>query len=367
MVLAALAADGTATRAEIVARTGLSRAVVSGVVTSLVRRGDLVAVPAPLSTGGRGRPPTGYRRAALDRPIGLVRLRHHHRATLALISSDRTVRSVESAVPWSAPWPQWSSTVAAEFAELQSSDDGDVDVRQVVIAVPFPARSGHGAPLWFPGQPDWLRSDPLPALTGLFDRPALLVNDANLAALGEASYGAGRGCAHVLHVSVRDGIGAGLVFDGAIFAGASGMAGELAHVQVLDNGPFCLCGNRGCIATQTLDPLVVDALTSRYAHPLTFADVDELVRGGDAIAVRFFTDVGALVGRSLASVVTVLDPDVIVTDAELGAASVPFIAGLRGALAQRCMPALIGGLDVRRGELADPVALGALAAANAAL
>jgi predicted NBD/HSP70 family sugar kinase len=328
-------------------------------------------VPEPRSTGGRGRPSTAYRRAALGRPVGLIRLRHHHRTTLALIANDGTVTSVESAAHWSQLWDQWSPTVAGELANLEADAGIDAEsgagVRQVVMAVPFPARSGQGAPDRFRGVPDWLRTDPLPAVTGLFGRPAAVVNDANLAALGEANYGAGRDCAHVLHVSVRDGIGAGLVFDGALLTGAHGMAGELAHVQVVENGPFCMCGNRGCLATQTLDPIVVETLTSRYAHPLSFADVDDLVRNGDVVAVRFFTEVGALVGRPLAAIVTVLDPDVVVIDAELGAASSPFIAGLRGSLDQRCMPGLVERLDLRRGQLTDPVALGALAVANAAL
>jgi predicted NBD/HSP70 family sugar kinase len=187
-----------------------------------------------------------------------------------------------------------------------------------------------------------------------------MANDADLAALGEANFGAGRGASTVLSLCVRDGIGAGIVLGGALHTGRNGMSGELAHVQVVEDGPYCPCGNRGCLATQTTNPLVVDALTSRYGRPLTFDDIELLIERGDPVAVRFFRDLGALVGRPMSTLVTTLDPDVVVVDACLGTAAQPFIAGLRAEIGLRCPP-LPASVDVVVGDLRDAVALGGVA------
>ena len=70
-------------------------------------------------------------------------------------------------------------------------------------------------------------------------------NDANLGALAEASFGAGRGLKNIVYVMLGSGIGAGLVLDGRVHRGTAGLAGEIGHVQVRPDGAVCRCGNRG--------------------------------------------------------------------------------------------------------------------------
>jgi predicted NBD/HSP70 family sugar kinase len=169
--------------------------------------------------------------------------------------------------------------------------------------------------------------------------PALMMNDANLAALGEAQFGAGRGYRAVVHVVVADGIGAGFVFDGRLFTGAHGFSGELAHVQVTPQGQPCSCGNRGC--------LITEAPPGTAPYPTRIAEF------------------GPLVGRALAPLVTALDPDCVLIDARLGEAAKPFAERVIAELARRCPPELANGLPIGVGELDDAEALGALAAADA--
>jgi predicted NBD/HSP70 family sugar kinase len=193
-----------------------------------------------------------------------------------------------------------------------------------------------------PPRPAWLERDPRPALSRLLGCTVLMVNDANLAALGEAWFGAGRGRRAVFHISVAYGIGAGFVFDGRLFTGAHGFSGELAHVQITPNGPICVCGNRGCLITQP----AVRCAQGRLAD----GDMAEL---------------GSLVGCALAPLVTMLDPDCVVVDARLGEGCGPFIAGVAAEVEQRCPPDLAGTLTVVAGELDDAERYGALAAADA--
>jgi predicted NBD/HSP70 family sugar kinase len=191
-----------------------------------------------------------------------------------------------------------------------------------------------------------------------------MVNDANLAALGEAHFGAAKTHRGVVHLSVRDGIGAGFVFGGALLAGANGFAGELAHVQVDDRGDFCGCGNRGCLATEVSNPSVLAALAGICGQPVTFEDLQALITAGDAVALRYLRDLGVMIGRPMATLVTALDPDCIVVDGSLGQAVVPLAAGLTAELSHRCPPMLMSRLSVLPGTLANAVACGAVAAAN---
>jgi glucokinase len=76
--------------------------------------------------------------------------------------------------------------------------------------------------------------------------PAIMDNDANVGALGEAHYGAGVGCDPLFYMTLSTGIGGGIVFDGRVYRGANSYAGEVGHLAIRPDGPVCLCGSRGC-------------------------------------------------------------------------------------------------------------------------
>jgi len=228
--------------------------------------------------------------------------------------------------------------------------------RLAVLSAPFPVAEARGAlggygvvmedfAAWggrLPPRPAWLEKDPRPDLSHLLGCTALMMNDANLAALGEAWFGAGRGRRAVFYICVADGIGAGFVFDGRLLTGAHGFLGELAHVQVDPEGPACPCGSRGCVITQS---------------------AARGVRGH--LAASDMTDLGSLVGSALAPLVTVLDPDCVVVDARLAEGCGPFVASVTAEVERRCPPYLARNVTFVAGELADAERYGALAAADA--
>jgi predicted NBD/HSP70 family sugar kinase len=216
-----------------------------------------------------------------------------------------------------------------------------------------------------PDMPDWILRDPVSAITELLGRPVSMINDANLAALGESRHGAARHATTSVYLLIRQGVGAGIVVNGTPLTGARGMAGEIGHVQVIGEGPYCMCGNRGCLVTQSFDPFKIEALTSRYGHEPTFTDLEDLIADGDAVALRFFSDLGALLAKTLASAIVLLDPDILVIDAELKHTAAPLISGLRAELARRCPPRQAEELTIVRGQLSNAIAHGAIAAANA--
>ena len=121
-----------------------------------------------------------------------------------------------------------------------------------------------------------------------------MVNDANLAALGEAWFGAGRGRRAVFHICVADGIGAGFVFDGRLFTGAHGFSGELAHVQVTPEGPGASAG------------------TAAASSPRLPSEACGTARSAGDMA-----ELGSLRGPRARPADHLLDPDCVVVDARL--------------------------------------------------
>jgi predicted NBD/HSP70 family sugar kinase len=347
LVLTSFVSSAGLTRLELEELTRLSRSVVAGVVASLVERGELTETRQPPSTGARGRPPVRYQRTALLPPVLLIRLKKDGSTSVSSLRGDGTRRLPRECTPWSAAWETWSRSVQEAAGQLRVRTK--LPPRLVVLSVPFPVADLHGAPRRHgaaaglkPPRSPWLQADPRPALSELLDCPVLMVNDANLAALGEAWFGAGKGRSGVFHICAADGLGAGFVVDGRLFAGAHGFSGELAHVQVAPEGPRCVCGNRGCVITQ---PAVL--ARPRRSTP------EEV------------TEYGSLVGRVLAPLLTALDPDCVIVDARLAEKCKPFITGVTAELARRCPPDLAESLLVVAGELDDAELYGALAAADA--
>ena len=97
--------------------------------------------------------------------------------------------------------------------------------------------------------PGWVDIRAEDAVSEALGHPVEVENDANLGALGEWMWGAGRGADHMAYVKAATGIGAGFIVAGAPYVGAGGTAGEIGHTVVDPGGPICRCGNRGCLET----------------------------------------------------------------------------------------------------------------------
>lgn len=122
-------------------------------------------------------------------------------------------------------------------------DEGMVSA--IGIAVPGPTDPYAGVIIEAPNIPGWENLPLKQILETEFQVPVALGNDANLAALGEWKYGAGRGHHHMLYLTVSTGIGGGVIINDQLLLGHRGLAGELGHIPVDPNGPLCGCGRRG--------------------------------------------------------------------------------------------------------------------------
>jgi predicted NBD/HSP70 family sugar kinase len=160
-----------------------------------------------------------------------------------------------------------------------------------------------------------------------------------------------------LYVKLAHGPGGAVVLDGRVHRGRSGLAGEIAHVHIIDEGPMCWCGGRGCLVAKVNPIVVIEDV--RQAHPqlTTMAEVLALARAGDAAVLRVLTDVGRTVGRSLATFCAFMNPDGIVLDGELGAGGAAVEAGVREALGRFAPPDIARDIRVVVGALASNATL----------
>jgi fructokinase len=151
-----------------------------------------------------------------------------------------------------------------------------------------------------------------PELERILGRKVEMQNDANCFAMAEALFGAGKGRKLVFGVIMGTGCGGGIVHKGEVITGPQGIAGEWGHMSIAPDGPLCYCGQRGCVETY----ISGGGLEARYAEQFgkkkPFKEIAKDYYAGDAKAVEFMKIFFRDFGRSLANLIDVLDPDVVV-------------------------------------------------------
>jgi glucokinase len=185
-------------------------------------------------------------------------------------------------------------------------------------------------------------------LEALVDLPVVVENDANAAAWGEFTYGAGHDVEDLLLVTVGTGIGGGIVHDGELLRGAFGVGAEIGHMRVVPDGILCGCGNRGCFEQYgSGNALVRDAraaarggsLLAQTLLDLAGGDPDkitgplitEAARSGDPFSVEQLTGLGRWLGEGIASLTAVLDPAVVVIGGGVSEAGELLLTPIRSA------------------------------------
>ncbi|WP_410589700.1 ROK family protein [Amycolatopsis sp. lyj-23] len=301
VVLGAVSRGGPLTRAALAEVTGLTKSTVSKLVGDLVDAG-LLAETGPARAGERGRPGvevvlSGARVAALGLEINVAYLAAR---VLDLTGEVRVAARRERDNRGSRP-----KKVMGELQELAADALAEahrlgLEAAGAVLAVSGPVGDGV---LFSAPNLGW--QDVRPADLLRLPVAVELDNEANLAALGELWYGDGE--RDFLYVSGEIGIGAGLVVNGVLYAGATGLAGELGHVVVAPDGSPCRCGGAGCLETYAGQEALL-AAGKAVSVPALLAALER----GDETALAACTAAGRALGIALTSAVNLLDLDRIV-------------------------------------------------------
>jgi predicted NBD/HSP70 family sugar kinase len=361
-VLQILRAHGPMTRPEAARLTGMSVGGIRPIVASLLERGDVV-VDADAGRGGRGRPGAVLRAVGPDGLAVALDFGHSHVA-VAVGDADGTVLAFDRRTADVDRDAASALRIAATLTRSALRAAGVVrgDVRRVVVGVPGPV-DRTGALRSSTIAVDWSALSIAPAVADRLHVETSLVdveNDAHLGALGEVRAGSARGCSEVVYVKASHGLGAGLVLGGELYRGASGLTGEIGHAVVDPDGALCRCGSRGCLETVVSVERVRDQV--RYVLSDHRAEGDPLtVAGTHPAARRIVLDAGRALGRALADVCNVLNPQRIVLGGELAAAGQPLVDGVTESIARYAQPA-VADTPVRLSELGERAqAVGALA------
>jgi glucokinase-like ROK family protein len=196
----------------------------------------------------------------------------------------------------------------------------------VAVGVPGLVDQATGMLLFAPNL-GWKNVPVRTILQQKFDAPVFVDNEANLAALGEHYFGAAQGYQEVLYISAGVGLGGGVVHDGQVCRGVTGVAGELGHMTMNPDGELCNCGNQGCwetlVSQRALFRRVRRAIDAGHTSQLPKAVNDDFgrltvplivdaARAGDAVAREALDGVGHSLGIGIASLVNALNPELVV-------------------------------------------------------
>ena len=203
----------------------------------------------------------------------------------------------------------------------------------------------------------WNATNPAEELRARVSLPVLVDNDANLAALAELRFGAGRGRDDFIYVLSAGGIGSALVLNGRLYRGATGIAGELAHTVTDPNGPLCRCGNRGCLEAAYDVRAHLALLRPVMGDSIGIEDIVRLVHERDRATIGVVRDAGVAIGRVLAGYCNELNPSAIIFGGELAGPESPLLDGVQQAIDRFALSAIADEVELVRGTLGETAEL----------
>ncbi len=342
---------GGISRAELANRLDISRAAVTAIINDLLVSDVVREVESRNSRGGR--PPIILE---INPGRGWVAGIDMGATHISIILADLAARVVEEVeVPFNiSAGPNECIAQADQLLKDTLSRSGLLmsDILAIGIGVPGPILAEAGMVIAPPIMPGWDRFPIRATLEKMWNVPISLNNDAELGALGEWAYGAGRGELDMAYIKVGTGIGAGLLVEGQIYRGATGSAGEIGHLTVDENGPLCNCGNYGClealaggqaIARQAREAVLSNKRTILSSmgpvEQLTAKEVALAARKGDLVAQRIITNAGQHLGVAIAGLVNIFNPGLVVVGGGVAQIGDLFLQPIRDTVQKRSLPA----------------------------
>jgi predicted NBD/HSP70 family sugar kinase len=352
-VVEALQELGVASRAEVARWTGLSRSTVSSIVMELLAQGIVVDREEDGRSSSTGRPPTLI---ALDPAAGIavgVDFGKRHLAVAAADLSHRVLAEEWVEIPEDHEAEEGVDRAAGLLETVLADSETDREsVLGVGMGLPGPVhRSGVvGSSAILPG---WAGTQGAARLAERLGLPVWLGNDANLGALAEATWGAGRGARAFVYLKLATGIGAGIVIDGKLFEGAGGTAGEIGHTTLDETGDICRCGGRGCLETYAGGAAIARMLSRSHGEDLDVETVLSRAAAGDPACQRALREAGRHIGMAVANLCNLVNPERIVVGGSMGYAGDLLLDPLRESVGLRAIPSAAEDVEVVPGELGE--------------
>jgi glucokinase-like ROK family protein len=377
IVIDAVRQHGPICRADLARVTNLGRSTITGIASMLLEEGFLVELGSGESKVGR-RPillkfnekarPVIAIKLAPGRIVGAVTDMNAH----VLCQQERMLADHETADEIVEALIQMTHALLA-----QAAVDID-DVLGIGIVLPGIVDPETGVSVW-PSFFNWINVPMKQILEDSLGVQVFIDNDANAAALAEKWYGAGRDYADLVCVTVGAGVGAGLIVGGRLYRGGASGAGEIGHMTIDEEGPQCICGNRGCLEAMVSDKALVRQAVERLAESggsapgsmvlqlaggdeskITREIIVEAAKAGDEMAQVLVRQAGTHIGTGLANLVNILNPEAIIVGGEAAAqAGDLLLEPIRRTVKERAFAVLSEKTEILPAKLPDGWLVGA--------
>ena len=349
------------TRANLSRETGLSRSAVSTLVDLLLEM-DLVEERGEgVSTGGRK--PTVVKFNYQSKYVLGIDIGASH---LGILVTDLQGQSII--------WLKKNFNVRDEpltaiellkqmiVEALQKANITYDDFLGIGIAVPSPVspqKTNFLSPIFMPA---WRDIDLVKALDLPPKLPLIIDNDANMGALAETWWGAGQGCTHLAFIKLGTGVGAGFVIDGRIFRGHGGSAGELGHIVIDPDGPLCVCGLQGCLATFVgTKALLKQAQDQGYQGQPLLSEFLVALQEGDLSTRATISKVAYQLGLAVSGLMNMMNPERVILGGDLSLAGDALLHPLRECIQSRSLWSALSGSRILTSSLGETaIAQGAI-------
>lgn len=351
----------TVPRADLARYTGLSRTTIGNIVDELVKEGAISEGESGISDDRRTIPLTFN--ATAGYVLGCSLGRNH----LTVLLTDLTATTLQRA---DIPFPT-NEGPQAGLSHLAT------ELQAFVAQQHIPWHKVIGIGLGIVGPLDsslrrttvpttlsgWGGTDIKQALEEALHLPVYLDNNGNMGALGESRYGAGRGIRNMLYVKIGSGIAGGLIINGQLYRGSSGSAGEIGHIPIEYNGTLCHCGHFGCLETVAGTRGILTEAQRLSPEIASMTQLIAAAREGNAACIHALERAGNYLGFTLASLVNIFNPALIVLDGSTMRADDLLLRPLHTMLEAHCLQAPFANVEIVPAECSGiAIALGGVAA-----
>jgi len=246
--------------------------------------------------------------------------------------------------------------LSAFFAEIIKQQDS---VSGIGIGFPGFFLGNSGVLVASPNLPNLNNVNLAQKLSKTLKLPVSIQNDALCAAIGEHSFGAGKGASSLLHITLGTGVGGGLILNNIPYTGESGMAMEFGHLRVVhdDSAQPCGCGSNGCVEAYASATAIKSLYTEATGQQLGAREIEALAHNGETEALQVFENAGLYLGMAIAEAVKLLDIHTVTISGGLTGAWPLLHPSMVKSLNENLIPPLKGKINVLRSTLDDSAGL----------
>ena len=370
LILSIIKEQGPISRVAIARETNLTKSAISKVVTNLIKRGIVEEVG--IGNTSVGRKPIMLKLTTDDYFIVGVGIRRTKVFVgIANLQGNIITRRKTPLKKEDNQEIILKKLISLIYKTIKDSGIPREKVIGIGIGSPGPLYAHSGVILSPPNFPGW-HSVPLKKLIEEeFRVPAFIDNDANVAALGEKWFGNGQGIDNFIYISVDKGVGAGIVINGRVYRGVSGIAGEFGHISILLKGKRCECGNYGCLEnlagglaivskakkliSSGRKTMLAKMLKGRLEDDIGIEVIIEAARRKDELALELLGEATRYLGIGVANLVNLFDTKTLIFGGWVAQGEEILLEPIRKIVKKRVYPSLVRDLEIISSDFGEEI------------